>query len=250
MITATLAVTGCDWMPGKPTEADKPVIQTTISNFHTLWTVHCSGCHGADGRWGPARPLNDPLYLAVANKEYVTKIVTKGINHTLMPAFAMDEGGPMTTKQVQDVVDGMWEHWANNTAVKKLDLPKLTADAGNASRGKETFGTYCGHCHGQDGNGGKAGSVVNPTFLALSSDQALRSAIICGRIDLGMPNYAGYSGGHLHSKRSELSPLTDRQISDIVAWLASHRMEYPGQPYPNTTTLESSLSDASTNMNQ
>ena len=156
----------------------------------------------------------------------------------------------MTTQQVKDLVDGMWEHWSNPAAVKGLSLPKLIAEPGNANRGQKTFATYCGHCHGTDGNGGKAGSVVNPTFLALSSDQALRSAIICGRIDLGMPNYTGYSGGHMNSKRQGLPALNYKQIGDIVAWLASHRMAYPGQPYPDTTTLEPSLSDASSNMNQ
>ncbi|MDG2094998.1 MAG: c-type cytochrome [Phycisphaerales bacterium] len=247
MITAVF-IGACDWMPGKPTEADKPVIQSTISNFHTLWTTHCSGCHGADGRWGPARPMNDPLYLAIANKQYVTDVIAKGVNHTLMPAFAADQGGPMTSQQVKDVVDGMWEHWSNPAAVKGMSLPKLSAKPGAVAPGQKTFATYCGHCHGADGNGGKAGSVVNPTFLALSSDQALRSAIICGRIDLGMPNYAGYSGGHMNSKRETLPALNDKQISDIVAWLASHRMAYPGQPYPDTNTLEPSSSDDSSNM--
>ncbi len=249
MIAAVLAA-GCDWMPGKPTKADKPVIKTTISNFHTLWTVQCSGCHGADGRWGAARPMNDPLYLAIASKEYVTEVIAKGVDHSLMPAFAIDEGGSMTNDQIKDVVDGMWKHWSNSSAVKQLSLPQLTAKPGKVDPGKRAFATYCGHCHGKDGNGGKAGSVVNPTYLALVSDQALRSAIICGRIDLGMPNFAGYSGGHLNSKRDGLSPLNNQQIGDIVAWLVSHRISYPGQPYPDTTTLEPSLTDASTNMNQ
>ncbi|MAT81869.1 MAG: cytochrome C [Phycisphaerae bacterium] len=235
---ATLLLSGCDWMPGKPTEADKPVIRTTITNFETLWTNQCSGCHGADGRWGPARPMNDPLYLAIVDKDYVTKVISDGVPNSLMPPYAIHNGGSMTDEQIKDVVDGMWKHWANPTATQGMSLPSIQGDLGTASRGEKLFKTYCSECHGDDGNGGKAGSVVDSTFLSLVSDQALRSAIICGRIDLGMPNYAGYAGGHKHGGRSKLAPLNDSQISDIVAWLASHRVTYPGQPYPNTTTLD------------
>ncbi len=33
-------------------------------------------------------------------------------------------------------------------------------------------------------------------------------------------------------------PLTDQQITDIVAWLASKRTRDPGQPYPNSAVSQ------------
>lgn len=235
---------GCDWMPGKPTEADKPVIASTISSFQPLWTTNCSGCHGADGRWGPARPMNDPMYLAIADDEYLTRVIRDGVPGTLMPGFADANGGSMTSTQIDHVVAGMRKHWSNPAAAKDMNLPSMTGDIGNAARGSKTFATYCGGCHGDNGRGGSAGSVVNDSFLALASNQALRSAVICGRIDLGMPNFAGYAGGHKHSKRADLPALTNGQVSDIVAWLASHRVEFPGQPYPDTTKLDTTANAA------
>ena len=235
---AILTMAGCDWMPGKPTEADKPVIKTTITNSHELWMTYCSGCHGADGRWGPARPMNDPLYLALADREYLIRIVRDGVDGSLMPAFGMPKGGPMTDQQINDLVDGMIEHWSNPVAVKGMELPPLTAAPGDVSRGQAVFKNYCAQCHGDDGRGGSAGSVVNDSYLALVSDQALRSTILCGRLDLGMPNYAGQVGGHHHPARKDLPPMSNQQISDVVAWLISHRVEFPGQPYPDTNTLD------------
>ena len=235
---------GCDWMPGKPTEADKPVIKTTITNTHELWANHCSGCHGADGRWGPARPMNDPLYLATADRDYLIRIVRDRVEGSLMPAFGMPKGGPMTDEQINDLVDGMIKDWSNPTAVEGLTLPPMTAAPGDASRGHVAFKTYCAQCHGDDGQGKTAGSVVNDSYLALVSDQALRSTVICGRLDLGMPNYAGYAGGHPSSARKDLPALSDTQISDIVAWLISHRSKFPGQPYPDTNTLGDLTSSA------
>ena len=245
MLLTLLAMAGCDWMPGKPTEADKPVIKSTITNSHVLWTTYCSGCHGADVRWGPARPMNDPLYLATADRDYLIRIVRDGVEGSLMPAFGMPKGGPMTDEQVNELVDGMIEHWSNPAAVKGMDLPPLSStNKGDVARGHDTFKTYCAQCHGDDGRGASAGSVVNDSYLALVTDQALRSTVICGRLDLGMPNYAGYAGGHKSPARQDLPPLSNQQIDDVVAWLVSHRAQFPGQPYPNTNTLEDTTQSA------
>ena len=66
-----------------------------------------------------------------------------------------------------------------------------------------------------EGKGGEKGaSVVDPSYLALVSDQGLRTAVIAGRADLGMPDWRGYVPGH---------PMNDEEIADVVAWLASHR---------------------------
>jgi cytochrome c oxidase cbb3-type subunit 3/ubiquinol-cytochrome c reductase cytochrome c subunit len=65
------------------------------------------------------------------------------------------------------------------------------------------------------------GSIVDPTYLALVSDQYLRSIIIAGRPDQGMPDWRSDSN----------QSLTDAQITDIVSWLASKRTADPGQPY-------------------
>jgi cytochrome c oxidase cbb3-type subunit III len=55
---------------------------------------------------------------------------------------------------------------------------------------------------------------VDPAYLALVSDQALRTAVVAGRPDLGMPDWRG-------AHASE--PLGAQEVSDVVAWMASHR---------------------------
>ncbi len=84
---------------------------------------------------------------------------------------------------------------------------------------------YCSSCHGADGKGGeRASGIVNPAFLALVSDQGLRTTVIAGRPDVGSPNFCGDVAGKC---------MTGQEVTDVVAWLASQRTEYPGQPYPN-----------------
>jgi hypothetical protein len=62
--------------------------------------------------------------------------------------------------------------------------------------------------------------VVDAAYLALVSDQALRTAVIAGRTDLGMPDWREDIPGKL---------LTPQQISDVVAWLAARREPVAGR---------------------
>src|SRR4051812_36755619 len=59
----SLWLMGCEpW--GKPVAPQK-----VAADFQTLFRDSCSGCHGAEGRGGPGRILNDALYLAFIPKE-------------------------------------------------------------------------------------------------------------------------------------------------------------------------------------
>jgi mono/diheme cytochrome c family protein len=83
------------------------------------------------------------------------------------------------------------------------------------------YGQHCAGCHGADGNGGRnGGSVVDAAYLALVSDQALRTAVIAGRTDLGMPDWRDAIPDQ---------PLAAPQIADVVAWLAAYRVPVVGR---------------------
>ena len=237
MVMPLSLLAGCDWMPGRPIRADVPPQPQDVHAFDTLWTTYCSGCHGADGRFGPARPMNDPLYLALADDAYLTRVITDGVKDTLMPPMATTQGGPMTLEQVQDIVKGMRTSWSSKEST--TGAPALHAAApGNIAAGKTAFVSWCGACHGTDGRGTeRAGSVVDSSFLALMSDQSLRSAIVCGRLDLGMPDWSGHVGTRASTARADLKPLTAKQVDDIVAWLVSNRARYPGAPYQVSTDV-------------
>jgi cytochrome c oxidase cbb3-type subunit 3/ubiquinol-cytochrome c reductase cytochrome c subunit len=52
----------------------------------------------------------------------------------------------------------------------------------------------------------------------------MRTTIIAGRPDLGMPDWRNEVAG---------KPMTDQDVTDVVAWISSQRPKTPGQPYPN-----------------
>lgn len=223
-----LALAGCDSLPGKPTEAERYVLPSDVKDFADLWGTNCSGCHGADGRLGPARPLNDPLYLALASDQDLTAVISAGVEGTAMPAFAITQGGTLTDEQIAALVGEMRKRWARPQEVAGVTLPPYAAPLGDAQRGAAAFATACASCHGADGKGGgdgktkTRGSIVDGSYLALVSDQGLRSTVIAGRTDLGMPDFRGEGGK---------TPLSAAQVADVVAWLAAQRAQFPGQPY-------------------
>ena len=63
--------------------------------------------------------------------------------------------------------------------------------------------------------------MADASYLSLVSDQYLRTTVIAGRADLGMPDWRGYTPGQ---------PLTPQQVSDVVAWLIAQRRPVPGRP--------------------
>lgn len=236
--TAVVLVCGlvfaCDSLPGKPQEADRYVAPAAIIDFETLYNEHCSGCHGTDGRMAAARPLNDPLFLAVASQADLIQAIRMGAPGTPAPAFAISEGGTLTDTQIKAIATGILERWSDPETVG-IDLPPYSeADSlaagflpGDPTAGEIGFVRHCSGCHGAGGTGGdRAGSVVDGSYLALSSDQRLRNSVIAGRLDLGMPNFREYGSP------DAATALTPQEISNLVAWLAAQRQKFPGQSYP------------------
>lgn len=209
-------LSGCD-LPGKPKLANKFVPPSEVLDFAKLYAKNCAGCHGKNGNLGPAPPLNDPVFLAIAPQEELAKVIAGGRSGTEMPAFALDRGGTLTAKQVRVLVAGLRQQWGQaKTAPNTWPDYLLPVEKGNAERGKIAFDRVCAACHGQNGyKDSTVGPINDPAFLALASEQALRRIVITGRGDLGMPNCAEHDGG----------ALTAVEINDLVALMMSWKQK-------------------------
>ena len=147
----------------------------------------------------------------------------------LDPDAAAAAGGPLTEAQVDALIHEMFKRWSRPSPSPDVPLPPYAAETsvtndahpGDPEQGLRVYAEACASCHGADGKGGaKGGSVVDAAYLALVSDQALRTAVIAGRTDLGMPDWRSDIPGQ---------PLTAQQISAVVAWLVSHRQPVVGR---------------------
>jgi cytochrome c oxidase cbb3-type subunit 3 len=195
---------------------EKYVLPDQVTEFPVLYKDNCAGCHGLDGRFGAARPLNDPLYLAVIGKDQMRDAIAKGVPGTTMPPFAQNGGGTLTDQQITILADQIETRWSRPRDYAAVTLPPYAAELGDARVGEAVFKTYCSRCHGDNGMGGAtgSGSVIEPALLSLESNQSIRTTVIAGRADLGCPNWKSDLPGHA---------MTPQEISDVVAWLSGHR---------------------------
>ncbi len=219
-LLAALAA-GCDRLPGKPNEDDRELPPGQVRDFDTLFRQNCAGCHGADGRLGPAPPLNDPLFLQIVPDEELLMVISDGRQGTLMPAFAQESGGPLGEEQVRILAEGIKPRWKPAGPPRKGVPPYAEEKEGDPEAGKKVFAVACASCHGDRGQGhpGDAGAINDPAFLALASDSFLRRIVITGRPDLGMPSCLDRGD----DRPDSFEPLTSRQVADVAALLASWR---------------------------
>jgi cytochrome c oxidase cbb3-type subunit III len=209
LAASVLLTTACT----RETPVDSQVIRPSkIVDFNVLYTKNCAGCHGLEGKGGAAIGLADPVFLAIADDATITRIAANGIPGTSMPAFAQHSGGMLVDDQINVIVKGI-RAWAKPDAPRDAP-PYVAQNPGDPKRGEAAFGTYCASCHGADGRGGKGGSIADPAYLTLVSDQGLRTTIIAGRPDMGAPDWRGDAPG---------KPMSPEDVSDVVAWLAAKR---------------------------
>jgi cytochrome c oxidase cbb3-type subunit 3/ubiquinol-cytochrome c reductase cytochrome c subunit len=236
---ALLALAGCKGAPGRPGPGPEVARPDEVVDFATLYKQNCAACHGENGRDGAAISLANPEYVELAGETQLRDTIANGVAGKLMPAFQASAGGMLTEKQVTALAAGIASQWGRPQIFAGQAVPPYKATlTGNAAQGLEAYGVYCARCHGAAGEGGPAdgkavagahssrkgwlGSIVDPSYLALISDQNLRSVLIAGRPDEAMPDW----------RNDAAQPMSDQQITDIVAWMASKRVANPGQPYP------------------
>jgi cytochrome c oxidase cbb3-type subunit 3 len=212
---------GCDRKIGSPNDQEELKRPENITSFDRLYKQNCSACHGENGSGGPALDLANPKYQALVDDASLRRWITSGMPGTQMPAFGESAGGFLTTQQVDVLIAGMRARWSHKDD-SAADMPPYSSSIlGNAEHGQVIFRVSCTSCHQQEKQ-----KITDASYLSLVSDQSLRSIVIAGRPDLGHPDWNQVRHGQ---------PLTDQDVSDVIAYLHSLRSDTPGQPYPETS---------------
>jgi len=214
----------CGRPHGQPRRGAETLAPSQVLDFHTLYAENCAGCHGTEGQGGAALSLADPVYLAIVDQAAMRRAIANGVRGTAMPAFAESAGGLLTSAQIDVIAAEIRSRWSRPGVLDGDNPPSYAAkSAGDVGRGAVAYELYCESCHGARGLGGPKGSAIaNDSFLALVSDQGLRTLVITGRPELGAPDWRGNLAGH---------PMSDQDVTDVVTWLISRRVQAPGQPY-------------------
>ena len=209
IVFAGLALLSCDARGHRAAEV-RAIRPSEVANFGALFSQNCSGCHGKDGQGALTVGIGRPVYLAIADDATIRRTIEEGRPGTPMPTFAKRAGGMLMDAQIEILVRGI-RNWAALGPLDYENLPPYASlQTDDAARGREVFARACSSCHGQDGRGARA--IADRSYLALVTDQHLRTVVIVGMPNLGMPDWRGHP-----------NPLTDADVTDLVAWLASQR---------------------------
>jgi cytochrome c oxidase cbb3-type subunit 3/ubiquinol-cytochrome c reductase cytochrome c subunit len=216
-LSCVLLANGCR-LPGKPAPGPEVPRPESVLSSHVLYAQNCAGCHGADGLHGPATPLASPVYQALIDDATLRRVVAQGEPASMMPPFAKSAGGELTDAQVDAIVHGMRADWNTGNALAGENVPPYTDDGkGSVKAGEQVYASNCARCHGPAGGKiGRSGSVLNQDFLSLMTPQGLRTSVIVGRPDLGMPDWRNQMKG---------KPMTAQNVSDVVAFLVAQKSE-------------------------
>ncbi|HEY5792248.1 MAG TPA: cytochrome c [Chthoniobacterales bacterium] len=225
-------LSGCDqveswdnWMPGKPKIENVWKAPTEITDFKELYAESCQGCHGMGNVVGAAIAMDNPTYLSLVTLEQLTEIISNGVKGTAMPAFAIRNGGLLTDEQIHILAENILAG-KNGQPAPAGPLPPYAAPLGSPAAGEKVYAAYQAEAEKRSPGLTKDGFLTNPAFLDLVTDQYLRTLVIAGQPELGLLNWREAIPGQ---------PLSDQEIADLVAWLASKRVNEFGQPVPLTS---------------
>lgn len=232
LLTTALALVGCG-----DSSKEQAKVYTVSEQDHSItgdqlvfsrvFVHNCEGCHGANGNDGSAPPINNALFLSLASHDYLYDTIANGRTDHMMPAWLKANGGPLTRAQINKAIRGLKEKWggpaqdakgAPQLALHKTSSGKLK---GNAKEGEKIYKQV--YASGskkiwleQMGLGDQA------WYLKIVSNQLIRRLLITGRKAFDLPDY---KQAGLNSSFGK--PLTDEQITDVVAYLAQKRQDVP-----------------------
>src|SRR5262249_41736144 len=231
-----------------------------VVDFALLYGQNCAGCHGADGKLGPAPPLNDPLFRQIVPEAELESVITNGRNKTLMPAFAREKGGALTKAQIQILVHEIkgqpYRVIARQESAAAVEVvsdagataPKWgspgtppagvpsysesSTDGNDSSSNTQVAGTSifaraCAVCHGDHGEGLPQGDAQDDTLIQTVNDPVFLSLcsdqVLRRYVITGRPDLGMPGFADPRPDDSQFHPLTDQEVAALVALLASWR---------------------------
>lgn len=226
--------------PSRMAQASHRQTDVSIEKGIKTYVSLCVSCHGPHGEGGVGKPLNTAQFRPDTSQEMdkvhelLRKTISRGRPGTAMPAWAQDEGGPLNSEQVNQVIvliqQGDWEEVAEMAAKappQPVPAPGSTgasvpgappAGAGDlAGEGRHIYAAKgCSACHGTSLQGG-----VGPNLQHVASAPKIAGTLPPGAESLKkwISDPAGVKPGTAMPKLG----LTERELEAIVSYLMQQK---------------------------
>ncbi|MFI5345554.1 MAG: c-type cytochrome [Elusimicrobiota bacterium] len=186
------------WSGAAPERAPSIAAGGGVERGRELFTTHCVGCHGAEGRGGIGNSLSAPSFLAMASDDFLRQTISLGRHKTAMPASYDLQGGDV------DALIAYIRAWSKPQ--HDYDSVAALAPTASAKDGAALFAAKCAGCHGTKGEGAIGSKLSADSFLSMVDDRFLYQAITEGRSGTEMPAWRH---------------LTAKQTADVIALIRS-----------------------------
>ncbi len=185
--------------PDRIAYAQQAQLDTDLDAAMTLYAENCSVCHGLAGEGIGSIPGLDTDALRQTDFSSLDKIISRGLYDTAMPAWAIEDGGPLSDYQIGTLVmliqNGDWQ--ATQDRVVNLGLaplvpfatepePEILAalesiEGGDLlAHGIILYAQECVACHGADGIGTSLAPALNDSNVQAQAADILERTILSG----------------------------------------------------------------------
>jgi len=206
--------------------AQDKVIAVQLNDAMTLYAENCSVCHGLNGEGIGATPPLDVEALRTMPYGDIYKTIARGRYQTAMPAWSIEDGGPLSDYQIDEmatlILYGDWAETGNRTVnlgfaplipfTTEPD-PAFLAEIGNLPDGStlqtavQLFAANCVACHGADGLGTAIAPALNDPLVREKTADDITRIITYGNTGTLM---AGWSNTLTRDEINALASLVRR----------------------------------------
>lgn len=185
--------------PNRIVGAQSSVITAQLDDAMTLYAENCSVCHGLSGEGIGATPPLDSAALRTMPYDDIYKTIARGRYQTAMPAWAFEDGGPLSDYQIDELVTliiyGDWTETGDRTVNLGFAPlipftadpdPALLAEIANLPDGStlqtavKLFAANCVACHGADGLGTAIAPALNDPLVREKTAEDITRIITYG----------------------------------------------------------------------
>lgn len=174
-------------------------LQADLDGAMSSYAENCAVCHGLGGEGIGANPaLSNPL-LRETDATLLSKTIARGLYGTSMPAWSLEDGGPLSDYQISQLVSlvqhGDWQ--VTQDRVVNLGLaprvpfttqadPQIVesvrnlADGAVLAAGIELYAESCVACHGADGLGTTLAPALNDPAVRAKTAEELQRTLLLG----------------------------------------------------------------------
>ena len=210
-------------------QSSETLAPNEVAEFDTLYAENCAGCHGPQGRGGAAIALADPVYLRIADEASMRarhrQRRTRDVDARLRAKRRRHADGQA------DRCDRARDPIALEPARDSRRRPSAFLRCGShgrraARRGRLRKGTANPATVPEAAEARRAAPSRTIPFSRWSAIRGCARSSSPAVPELGAPDWRGNVPGR---------PMSDQEVTDVVAWLARAASKAPGQPY---STLE------------